>query len=634
MDARTRSLDEFLGAVLRGAAKLLGCGSTNLILINEKSQEIRIRLGTMAGSYPMLAELEHVLGGTFNGISFPVRQAQDSLVYRSWRDCSILETSSLAELVGSALQRPIVLQMTQLIGHHRFICVPALSAARSYGVLLFQKEGRHPFSRQQREVILRYARRIGEILENDLMGQGQMVFSRLPSGGPGHLLLDDQGQIVGQGPPGSAALAWLLGRGEVVDHLAARARAFVAGLPGVGPEVDSAALSLDVDLDLELFPLEGGGSARVLCVVHRRSGKRDASLENQLLQLTLGEAVPALFVDPEFRITSCNAATEPILGYSPSELVGRAVGQLFRDAPEIVRILSQQILDPTSPRCEEAVIIRRKDGSLAPARVEALLLASDRHEAVGFLVVLRETRDPSRDAPERLVRQERLATMGEMAAQLAHEMRNPIVAIGATLETLVRDSSLDDAHRTILASVAKEIVRMDMTLKDYLAFRHDLSFTEVAVAQVVEDARLLLEGAYKLAQKRITSRVEPDLVIRADYEAMKHVLFNLLLNALQASPIDGEVTCGAAAGEHDVSIVVEDRGPGLAASAAECLQPFFTTKKNGTGLGLTVCAKIARAHGGLIDLRNREGGGCRAAVVLPRPAAVAATFRRDLEEPR
>jgi len=104
------------------------------------------------------------------------------------------------------------------------------------------------------------------------------------------------------------------------------------------------------------------------------------------------------------------------------------------------------------------------------------------------------------------------------------------------------------------------------------------------------------------------------------------VLFNLLLNALEASSPRGEVSCRAATGPHDVSIFIEDRGPGLSASPAECFRPFFTTKKNGTGLGLSVCQKLARAHGGLVDLRDREGGGCRAVLVLPRrPGASEAT---------
>jgi signal transduction histidine kinase len=98
---------------------------------------------------------------------------------------------------------------------------------------------------------------------------------------------------------------------------------------------------------------------------------------------------------------------------------------------------------------------------------------------------------------------------------------------------------------------------------------------------------------------------------------MKQVVFNLLLNALEATSAGGEVTCQVAQSGCELAITVEDRGPGLPASAADCLRPFFTTKKNGTGLGLAVSQKIARAHGGFVDLRNRDGGGCQATVVLP-----------------
>jgi len=531
MDVKTTDLEEFLVAVLRGATKILGCGSTILILISEKTQEIRIRLGTMAGSAAMVAQLEHVLGNSFKGISVPLRSAQDSLAYHAWRDHSIRETSSLTELVGGAWPRPLIEQMARLIGEHRFIVVPALSSTRNYGVLLFQREGRHPFSRQQRELLLRYARRIGEILESGGMGQGH----------------------------------------ELVAHLPAR----------------------------------------------------EASLEKQLLQLTLGEAAPALFVDTDFRITSCNDAAEQIGGYGLSELLHQGVGKLFADPEAIVSILGQQILDPTNPYCEESAILLRKDGTICPARVEALLLADDRDQAVGFLVLLREGNEAERAAADRLVRQERLATMGEMAAQLAHEIRNPLVAIGATLETLAHDPAATAEQRAILASLTKEIVRLDMVLKDYLAAPHDLSFTEVDVARVVDDARRLLEGAHRLAGKRIKPEVPPGLTVRADPDALKHVLFNLLLNALEASPPRGEVGCSAATGPHDVSIFIEDRGPGLSASADECFRPFFTTKKNGTGLGLSVCQKIARAHGGLVDLRDRDGGGCRAVLVLPRRAGAS-----------
>jgi signal transduction histidine kinase len=191
------------------------------------------------------------------------------------------------------------------------------------------------------------------------------------------------------------------------------------------------------------------------------------------------------------------------------------------------------------------------------------------------------------------------------------------VAIGATLEGLIREPETAASQHAILSALVKEIVRMDMILKDYLAARHQMSVTKVRVGEVVDGARRLLAGAHRLTGKTIRCQVDPELTIDADYEAMKQIVFNLLLNALEATPAHGEVTCEVTQNGYQVSITVEDHGPGLPASAADCLRPFFTTKKNGTGLGLAVCQKIAYAHGGFVDLRNREGGGCQATVVLP-----------------
>ncbi|HEY3356418.1 MAG TPA: ATP-binding protein [Polyangia bacterium] len=527
MDAHraTTSVEELVRAILRGATKIVGCGSTNLILVNEKTGEIRVRLGTRDVD-PIVAEIEAVIGGSFSGIAFSTTAARDSLIYRCYRERSMLETSSLVELIGRALPGLVVAQMTKLVGRRRILCVPALGPNRAYGVLLFEREGAEPYTRQQRELLLQYARRIGEILENDAVGQGQ-------------LLVRERG-----GPP--------------------------------------------------------------------------AALESQLLQLTLGDAAPALFLDPDFMVTSCNDAVEPLLGYAPVDLVRRHVGTLFAEPHVMVEVLRHQALDPATPYCAESALVLRKDGSVTAARVEALLLADEQQGVAGYLVMLRPGGDAAAEASDRLVRQERLATMGEMAAQLAHELRNPIVAVGAALDTLIRDPATPAEQRSLLGAITREVVRMDLTLRDYLAARKELSFGEQRVAGLVDEARELLGAAHRLQGKTIVTAVPPDLVVRADAHALRHVLFNLLLNALEASPAGGEVRCRAVAGERHTAVYVEDRGSGLRAPAAECFQPFFTTKKNGTGLGLTVCQDIARAHGGFVELREREGGGCEAIMVLPR----------------
>ena len=603
------NLKQFLEAVLRGAAKIVGCGSTNLILFNEKKQEIRVHLGITADAFPVIAEIEKMLGAQFPGFSWPMSSAEGSLVSRSWREALFCETTSLKELVGAALPPFILAATARLIGERDFACVPALGSTRNYGVLLFEKEGTQPFNRQQREVLLRYARRIGEILENDLMGQSQTLFDQLPSDEPDSLLFDARGDLRGHGPRGGAAIERVLRDDELVRSISANVRAFLDG-----PEAQrKRSLDLDGELRIALSRLDFDGAQGVLCAL---SSPRQAasSLENQLVRLTLGDPAPALFVDPERLVTSCNPATAQLLGYESGALTGQPIGALFSAPDEVMDILSHQTLDPQRAYSERATVVRRRDGSLVPVRVEALLLADDFHQLVGFLLVLRE---PAKRDSDHLVQQERLATMGEMAAHLAHEIRNPLVAIGATLESLIREPETAVSQRAILAALVKEIVRMDMTLKDYLAARREMAVTQVRVGELVDEARRLLAGAHRLAGKTICCQVDPDLTIEADYEAMKQVVFNLLLNALEATPAAGEVTCRVAQSGFELAITVEDRGPGLPASAADCLRPFFTTKKNGTGLGLAVSQKIARAHGGFVDLRNRDGGGCQATVVLP-----------------
>jgi PAS domain S-box-containing protein len=609
MKVESPNLKQFLEAVLRGAAKIFGCGSTNLILYNEKTQKIRVHLGITADVFPVIDEIEKMLGSSFRDFSWPMTSADRSLVTRSWREARFCETTSLKELVGAALPPFILAAIARLVGERRYGCVPALGSTRNYGILLFEKQGIQPFNRQQREVLLRYGRRIGEILENDLKGQSQTLFDHLPDDEPDSLLFDAQGELRGHGRRGSAAIERVLRESDLMRTIGTNVRAFLEG-----PESQrERSVELDGDLRISLTRLDFDGVQGALCTLS--SPRQSAtSLETQLVRLTLGDPAPALFVDPDLLVTSCNPATEQLLGYTATDLTGRPIGAIFSSPDEVRDILSHQTLDPQKAYSERSTVLRRRDGSLVPVRVEALLLADDFHQLVGFLLVLREA---SKRDSDHLVQQERLATMGEMAAHLAHEIRNPLVAIGATLESLISEPETAASQRTILAALVKEIVRMDMTLKDYLAARREMTVTQVRIGELVDDARRLLAGAHRLAGKTIRCQVDPELTIEADYEAMKQVVFNLLLNALEATSAGGEVTCQVAQSGCELAITVEDRGPGLPASAADCLRPFFTTKKNGTGLGLAVSQKIARAHGGFVDLRNRDGGGCQATVLLP-----------------
>jgi two-component system nitrogen regulation sensor histidine kinase GlnL len=528
-----RNLDDLLGDILRGAAKILGCSSTTLILINEHSQELRVRIGTTAESHPLLGEIESAIGADFGGgFSHPFQKTEDSLAYSAWRDRKILETGSFRELAGSAFDPEMAEAISGLMGDRRFCCVPAAAGNLNYGVLVFEKPGAHKFSRQQREVLIRYARGITALIESSLLGEGQTLLAK------------------GREPA-----------------------------PGAG-------------------------------------------LDGALLRLTLGDPAPTIFIDTAGRVTSCNPAAERLFGWG-DELRGQTLESLFRVPRDVRELFAEQVRDPGGHGRHEAATARRQDGSLFRAAATALTLADAKDRVVGFLVLVEEEPDESPDEREDF--RDRLASLGEMAAQLAHEIRNPLVAIGATLESLEREE-LGEEPRAIIAGLTKRIAHLDMVLRGYMAGRlADPRLSDVRVAGIIEDQRRLLDAGSRLAGKSVRLDVDPALVVRADAEALSQVVFNLLSNALEASPAGGEVVCRATSGAHELAVSFEDDGPGLSAPASRCFQPFFTTKKDGTGLGLAVCQKLARAQGGLVELRNRPQGGCAATVVLPlaRPASAA-----------
>jgi two-component system sensor histidine kinase AtoS len=602
------ALDDFLGNVLRGVNKIVGCNSTNLVVINEKTQEMRVRVGTTADQYLAVSELEKVMGGTLRGLSVPIQNAADSLIHRSWREGAMLETCALAEMVGSALPGEVLEQFQEMIGAHRFLLAPAAGQHRSYGVLIFEKPGSEPFSRQQREVLLRYARRIGEIVENDVRGLGPLTVAGAGREGADYLLLGEGGELLGFGPGAEPALA-----GPTLAGLQAEARVCL----GAGEATGVRELTLEAGPRVSLQRFRLGARPAVLCHLPRFAPSDPAGLESHLLQLTLGVPAPALFLDPEIRITSCNKACERLFGAGASELAGQPLGQWLQSPAEIEGLLSRQALYPEAGARQETAGIRRRDGQLLAVRVESLLLADERDRAVGFLVLLHPAESDERLSPERLVQQERMATMGEMAAQLAHEVRNPLVAIGATLEGLGREAWSEESSR-LLGAAQREIGRVDMILRKYLSARNDLVLRPLRPSALALEVQRLLEGARRMGGKRIRMEVPVELQVVADFDALKHVLFNLLLNALEASPAGGEVRLRAESRARDVSLLVEDDGPGLGAAPEDCLRPFFTTKPNGTGLGLAVCQKLVQAHGGLLRIGNRPEGGCRVEVVLPR----------------
>lgn len=228
---------------------------------------------------------------------------------------------------------------------------------------------------------------------------------------------------------------------------------------------------------------------------------------------------------------------------------------------------------------------------------------------------------------------EHLATMGELAAGVAHEIRNPLAGIAGAIEIITRDFPRDHPDREILDDLRQEVRRIEKVLNDLLAYARPKppEFGTADLREVV--ARTLQFARQQAGGKRVefSIQVPGDLPhFRMDTEQLHQVLLNLVLNGIQAIERDGKITIAAkvhkfhAPGRDDLlEISVVDTGAGIPPEQLERIfRPFYTTKRGGTGLGLSLCRRIIRQHGGTLNVESELGKGSRFIIRLPLREAV------------
>ncbi len=232
--------------------------------------------------------------------------------------------------------------------------------------------------------------------------------------------------------------------------------------------------------------------------------------------------------------------------------------------------------------------------------------------------------DELREQQDQLIKTATLAYVGELTSSTVHEMRNPLSSIKMNLQALCRAAELDAKHRELGEIALGQSRRLENMLTDLLSFGkpvdlniQSLSFEDLAKAtlEVVNDA---------VTQNGVAVEVEDlldETTLHMDKEQMCRALTNLVRNALEAIPSGGQITLRAKRHSEEsgqVEIAVLDSGPGLTSEALErAFQPFFTSKPDGTGLGLPNVKKIVDLHGGSLILENRPDGGAAAIMILP-----------------
>jgi two-component system, NtrC family, sensor histidine kinase PilS len=324
-----------------------------------------------------------------------------------------------------------------------------------------------------------------------------------------------------------------------------------------------------------------------------------------------------LTTDTRGKVNLLNETACVILGASREELVGRPLGEVLsgiegadgrsaRDDPPVVR---------------PEIRFVRSDGAEIFLGFSASQMKDPDGDVIGRVVIFQDL-TPIKQMEERVRIADRLAGVGELAAGLAHEIRNPLASIAGSSQ-LLRESP-DDAA-TLLEIIERESKRLNGLISDFLSY----TATSLRAVATVPLTRLLHEvvaavraGEGREKGVRIEYNASHELTVLGDAEQLKQVAWNLIRNAVQATPPDGRILVDTfeqiRQGARYVVMTIADSGAGIdAKDLGKIFNPFYTTKEGGTGLGLSISQRIVQYHNGFIEARSSAGEGSTFSVFLP-----------------
>ena len=402
-------------------------------------------------------------------------------------------------------------------------------------------------------------------------------------------------------------------------------------------------LGLAVWLQLLVFAAVALGSA-ILGAQLRQQGVGREMLQAELVQVRLQADTilrnirsGVLTVDAGGNLLYVNPTAEQLLGLQLASLIGRPVlDDISRAAPDLARAVERSVKFRVRTTRAEALV--RSSGKQFPIGLTTTYTESENGDGDGAerttTAIFQDISDQKRLDALRL-RAERLEGVAELSASLAHEIKNPLAAIRSAVEQLSRMPQASEEERTLGDLVLRESDRLSRLLSEFLDFaRVRVARTEpVDLGDVAKGAATLVSAHPDRKDTMRVTCVVPEkvsLLVDGDEDLLHRAVFNLALNALQASPPSGEVRLevtpgsfeplpvGIAFDEGTVAIRVSDEGSGIPAEIRDRLfDPFFTTKPGGNGLGLAVVQRAIEAHRGLVFV-DGSSRGTRFTIVLPR----------------
>lgn len=326
-------------------------------------------------------------------------------------------------------------------------------------------------------------------------------------------------------------------------------------------------------------------------------------------------------------LTSFNPAAQELTGYTAGQVVGRAWREIFNWHPNQPSDEATAGALPAMTRFEVECKNANGNRLVLGMTVSPLYEQREEHGLVGVFKDLTQIRELEAE----MRRKEWLANLGEMSAGMAHEIRNPLGALAGAMQMLRKESTADATDRRLMDIAIREATRLDAIITEFLQYARppELDLAEHNINKILAETMDLVQHEARI-RKRITiatSLAVGALVVQVDQNQMRQVFWNLATNAFDAMPEGGQLTISTgcrhvdAAGRSGdvVEIAFQDTGEGIAQDNLDKIfLPFFTTKKEGSGLGLAAVHRIVDLHGGWIKVESQPQRGTCFVVCLPR----------------
>ncbi len=339
-----------------------------------------------------------------------------------------------------------------------------------------------------------------------------------------------------------------------------------------------------------------------------------------------GDAISV--VDLEGKILYWNEGAEQIYGYRKDEALGKELSDLLLPMDEASREEEERLLRGLMDRIKQGesvsnVVVKRRtqEGREIITSMTISPLRNAEGEIIGATQICKDISELKK-VEERLQLMERLTSLGELTAGVAHELRNPLAGMKINTQVLLRKKDLPEMERRLLESTLDGIGKIQKIVEDMLHFAKPKAahFKEEEINEVVESSLAIFQTKLKKGNISLFFQKGEDLPkVWIDSHQIQQVLTNLILNALQSMDHGGTLTLRTFREEDQrVGIEVSDTGKGIPrAHLKKIFDPFFTTKSEGTGLGLSITLKILENHGATIDVESEEGKGSTFTIHLP-----------------